>query len=271
MYNCFNIKSKRIYLIKNEGFGYLRFVTGYELYRFDFIDYDMDICNKEIITELVKKEYTVQELYNILIKAKPCTNYEFALLLGKYISNNYFKKVIRVYINDVVYEYDSITNVPLEIDGVIKTAEKYFGSTVNEKGYKVLNYVRVIQGDGINRKSINAIMVMLIKHGYSIDNISFGMGSALLAHPQRDDLMFALKSSWIEFDDGTNREFRKEPKSGKSKASKSGRLAVIREDGVIKTIREDELCDRENLLRPVFMDGKLLIDEDFDTIKKRVG
>jgi nicotinamide phosphoribosyltransferase len=181
------------------------------------------------------------------------------------------EKVINIYNNGGMVFLRPDSGIPTRtVLRVIKTAEKYFGTTKNEKGYKVLNYVRVIQGDGINRKMINKIMEMLIKHGYSIDNIGFGMGSALLAHPQRDDLMFALKSSWIEFKDGTTREFRKEPKSGKSKSSKSGRLAVIREDGVIKTIREDCLNGRENLLRTVFLDGLLIVDEDFDTIKKRL-
>jgi nicotinamide phosphoribosyltransferase len=52
-----------------------------------------------------------------------------------------------------------------------------FGYTTNTKGYKVLNNVRVLWGDGINQLSIKSILsVMVDMHGYSADNIAFGMG-----------------------------------------------------------------------------------------------
>ena len=54
----------------------------------------------------------------------------------------------------------------------------------------------------------------------------------------------------------------------------SGELAVIRRDGRYITIRKDELPTGthgtvKNYLRPVFVNGELLVDEDFASIRER--
>ena len=66
--------------------------------------------------------------------------------------------------------------------------EKNFGHTINEKGYKVLNNVRVIQGDGINHQSIRSILANITKSGYSADNVAFGQCAkalVLLLYPSQ--------------------------------------------------------------------------------------
>ena len=73
--------------------------------------------------------------------------------------------------------------------------DEAFGHTVNGKGYKVLNHVRVIQGDGINSSSIRAILERITSAGYATDNLAFGMGGALLQRLDRDTQKFALKCS----------------------------------------------------------------------------
>jgi len=55
-----------------------------------------------------------------------------------------------------------------------------FGYTYNSKGYKVLNHVRILQGDGINRDSMEGILAKLRGSMFSADNIVFGMGGGLL-------------------------------------------------------------------------------------------
>lgn len=55
-----------------------------------------------------------------------------------------------------------------------------FGGHVNEKGYKVLDqHVRIIQGDGVNIKSIHEILEHIEKLKYSADNLVFGSGGQL--------------------------------------------------------------------------------------------
>lgn len=54
---------------------------------------------------------------------------------------------------------------------MIDKLDKLFGHTINKKGYKVLNHVRVIQGDGINDEEIFEILNYMEMSGYSTDNI----------------------------------------------------------------------------------------------------
>lgn len=83
---------------------------------------------------------------------------------------------------------------------IYRAAEKVFGSSINAKGYKVLNGVSVIQGDGISHNQIEAILSAMSQEGYSAQNIAFGMGSALLQRVHRDFASFAMKASYAEYD-----------------------------------------------------------------------
>lgn len=51
---------------------------------------------------------------------------------------------------------------------------------MNSNGYKVLNHVAVIQGDGCDYDSIERILQATMDAGYSVQNLAFGMGGALL-------------------------------------------------------------------------------------------
>jgi len=106
---------------------------------------------------------------------------------------------------------------------VIQILDERFGHTVNDKGFKVLNNVRIIQGDGVNPLSINSILMNYRAHGYSADNIAFGMGGALLQHMNRDTLQFAMKASAIMVN-GEWRDVSKNPVGQPEKASKGGRF-----------------------------------------------
>lgn len=160
---------------------------------------------------------------------------------------------------------------PIEV--VTQTIEKLmglFGFTTNHKGYRVLpNYVRVIQGDGINLLSMEAILRAMQLRKQSADNIAFGMGGALLQKVDRDTMKFAMKASAAKVG-GLWRDVYKDPITDQGKRSKKGRLAVIRDDqGVMHTIREQDLAKRKNLLQTVFKNGELLIDHSFADIRTR--
>lgn len=109
----------------------------------------------------------------------------------------------------------------------LQLLDSRFGSTVNTKGYKVLNNVRVIQGDGINADSIAAILTAALGAGFSASNIAFGMGGALLQQHNRDTQKFAMKCSYMEADGKGIRVF-KQPITDTVKKSKAGRLDLIR-------------------------------------------
>jgi len=150
----------------------------------------------------------------------------------------------------------------------LKILDKYFGSVVNEKGYKVLNNVRVLQGDGINHQTIRSIIFTITLAGYSIDNVAFGQGGALLQIVNRDDQKFAMKAS-AACVDGEWRDVYKDPFHDSGKTSKKGRLRLIKTEDKIKTINDrDPLYNTvEDMLQPVYENGKLLRDQTFDEVR----
>lgn len=108
--------------------------------------------------------------------------------------------------------------------------ERAFGAVSNDKGYKVLNHVRILQGDGINRDSIREILAILQRSRYSADNIIFGMGGGLMQQVNRDTLQFAMKCSAVRVHGGWRDAF-KDPVTDRGKASKRGRMTVWRHTG----------------------------------------
>jgi nicotinamide phosphoribosyltransferase len=149
----------------------------------------------------------------------------------------------------------------------LQILEKHFGSTRNAKGFKVLNNVRVLQGDGINHASIRSILYTITLAGYSADNVVFGQGGALLQIVNRDDQKFAMKCS-AALVNGEWVDVYKDPIHDKGKQSKKGRLKLIRDDkGEFFTCRETELTPYDDVLETVFENGVLIRDMTFDEIR----
>lgn len=149
-------------------------------------------------------------------------------------------------------------------------AEKV-GYSVNSKGYKVLpDYIRLIQGDGINIHSLTPILTAIMTQGFSVENVNFGMGGGLLQQVNRDTMGWAMKASSICID-GQWQDIYKDPITSQSKRSKKGRLALVCENGQWQTIRQELLGQRTNQLRPVFYNGVLLVDETLEQIRKRIN
>jgi nicotinamide phosphoribosyltransferase len=147
---------------------------------------------------------------------------------------------------------------------VMKRLIAAFGGGPNGKGYWLLPpAVRVIQGDGVDAESIAAILTRLRDEKISADNIAFGMGGALLQGITRDTLGFAMKASAIRIN-GMWRDIWKSPK-----ASKRGRLALMRTADGIRTVPIQACPVDENLLRPVFRDGHILVQDNLAIIRKR--
>ena len=139
--------------------------------------------------------------------------------------------------------------VPLEC---VEILGRKFGYTINDKGYKVLEHVRVIQGDGIEYDSIEAILKSLKRAGWSADNIAFGMGGALLQKMDRDTNRFAFKASAIKVND-VWRMVYKNPVGDSGKMSKRGRLKLIKVRGVFQTT--NDISPNEDCLELVWENG----------------
>ena len=146
-----------------------------------------------------------------------------------------------------------------------------FGTSTNSKGYKMLpDYVRLIQGDGINPQSLGKILDTIMEAGFSAENVTFGMGGGLLQQVTRDTMSWAMKASAIQIN-GEWIDIFKDPITSRAKRSKKGRLALIKnDDGTLQTVKEDSLANAaDNLLRDVFVDGQLLVDDSLTTIRER--
>lgn len=153
---------------------------------------------------------------------------------------------------------------------VVKQLDYHFGSTLNAKGYKVLDKsVRVIQGDGVSNADIGQILGRLEAFGFSAENIAFGMGGGLLQKVNRDTYSFAMKTNARLDDAGKWHDVFKRPATMNVKASKAGRQAVVSGLGGLEAARLDELKERRNHLEPVWNDGELLRDWSFAEIRER--
>ncbi|OUS24001.1 nicotinate phosphoribosyltransferase [Gammaproteobacteria bacterium 45_16_T64] len=156
---------------------------------------------------------------------------------------------------------------------VIETVErlmKNFGSEVNSKGYRVLpEYIRVIQGDGISQQTIEAILAAMKQRRQSADNVAFGMGGELLQKINRDTMQFAMKASSAKVD-GLWRDVFKDPVTDHGKRSKKGRLAVVQSTtGEICTIRAQDIGQQNNMMVPVFRNGDIIKEYDFEQVRNR--
>jgi nicotinamide phosphoribosyltransferase len=157
------------------------------------------------------------------------------------------------------------SGVPWEsVLGVLNILWSHFGGTVNAAGYRVLDaHVRVIQGDGVNLESADRVMRTIVEAGFAAENVTFGMGGALLQKLNRDTYDFAFKCSHAVVD-GVGRDVYKDPKGMHAKASKRGRLKLTPE---FVTVPED--APGEDVLRDVFLDGDLVVDDSFAAIRRR--
>ena len=149
-----------------------------------------------------------------------------------------------------------------------------FGCTTNDKGYKVLNNVRIIQGDGVNERTIRNILGRFQAFGWSADNIAFGMGGALLQAIDRDTQKFAMKCSSAQVN-GEWIDVQKDPITDSGKKSKAGRVTLWTNSG-------GEFASGVNpptgwtdkgfggwteALQTVFRDGQLIREYDFAEVR----
>ena len=159
---------------------------------------------------------------------------------------------------------------PAMVRLAVRALAAKFGTTVNRKGYQVLNHVRVLQGDGINEETIRQILQNLLIDGFSAENVAFGMGGALLQKVDRDTQRFAYKAS-AGLIGGEYRGIYKDPVTDPGKRSKDGVLDLVMEDGRMVT-RAYSTFDTDfpgSLMRTVFRNGELLVRDSLDEVRGR--
>jgi nicotinamide phosphoribosyltransferase len=212
--------------------------------------------------------------YTHFLKTAP-SNKLMAMVIDSYDTENAVKNLLGGILKNVILERQAPTvfrpdsGDPVEMSlKVVTWLWEIFGGVVNEKGFKVLNpKVRVIYGDGINLNSIEDIIVNLINHKFSIENIVFGMGGKLLqSSVDRDTFMDACKVCYAEID-GVGMDIYKDPITDTGKKSKRGQLKLIKLDGEYATVRKEEYPEIPDELVTVFENGELLNEITFDVVR----
>ena len=132
----------------------------------------------------------------------------------------------------------------------------------------MLHYnVGVIYGDVLSRDEIIEAIDTLVANGYAASNCVFGMGGGLLQKHNRDTQRNAFKSS-AQKRDGVWHKIFKNPKDT-TKASKRGRLALVKADEGLTTVQENEAdLFGGNLLELVFDNGKMIRDMNWNEVRE---
>lgn len=145
----------------------------------------------------------------------------------------------------------------------------HFGGTTNDGGYRVLNEkVRVLWGDGITREGIHKILDTLEAFGFAAENMVFGMGGGLLQKGlDRDTQRFAFKCS-AACQGGQWVDIQKKPLD-ESKASKKGRMKLVRHGHGAMTVPEDH--PGEDIMQTVFENGELVREYTFDEVRENAA
>lgn len=158
----------------------------------------------------------------------------------------------------------------------------YFGYRTNSKGYDVLPpYIKVLQGDGIDRDSIRVILKAMDANRMALDNVAtFGMGGALLQKVDRDTFGFAMKSSAVLVD-GYWRSVYKETPGKQSKRGMVEPWQLSNGEIVTADIFTADILDHRSaivlpahskaLFHTVFKNGLIVKEHTFDQIRQRAA
>ena len=218
----------------------------------------------------------IQQALNVIENAK---NGILSMVIDSYDYRNFLRqastegselndailKFLSIDGNKVVFRPDSGEPVSTTID-CLNILESGFGSYDTESGYKVFDAnIGLLWGDGLNYHKIRYILFAMKSNGWAAENIIFGMGGGLHSSVNRDTQRNAFKCS-AQLRDGQWFDIFKNPLDS-SKKSKTGRFKLIEDDGSFKTISIDD--EGDDILRTVFKDGKLLVDEKYCDVKLR--
>ena len=160
-----------------------------------------------------------------------------------------------------------------EYKGAYQLLGEIFGTTINEKGYKVLDtHIGLIYGDSITLERQHQIYSQLEDKGFAATNLVLGIGSYTYQFKSRDSLGFAMKATWCQIN-GEAKEIFKNPKTDSGmKKSLKGLLQVYHEDGVYKVkdqVSKEE--EQQGFLTTVFRNGILYKAQFLDEIRQNVN
>ena len=182
----------------------------------------------------------------------------------------------------------------IEDIGTIEALFNGFGGHRNSKGFIIIdNHVRGIYGDSITPMRAESMYSRLEASGFAANNVALGAGSfsmqaweeldkstgkMVLKPHTRDTFGIAFKATYCEVE-GKPYNIFKNPKTDTGfKRSQRGLVVVYKDaDGVIRAMDhvshedfEKYSNDGTNLMRPIFENGKMLVEESIRDIRNRL-
>ncbi len=190
-----------------------------------------------------------------------------------------------VFINGKYYE---ITNQKVGAElpwyvvlGAVEVLGNRFGwirttGSNGEQFRSIMPRINLIYGDSITLVRARNILQRLYNKGIAWTGV-FGIGSYTYNYSTRDSLGFAMKATWAQVK-GESLDIYKDPKTDSGvKKSARGMLRiekVVESDGSEEWIQYDQQTpeqEKQGELRVVYEGGYLMIDEDFATLRNRLG
>ncbi len=202
---------------------------------------------------------------------------EYALLLKKVITAREGKVVFRPDSGNPVKIICGDPEAPKgtpQHKGAVECLWEIFGGTTTDKGFKLLDdHVGLIYGDSITYYVATQILERLVEKGFASANVVFGVGSFTYQYVTRDTWGFAMKATYGVVN-GEARNISKNPKTDDGTKKSAKGLLVVRngELGGLELQQEaswQQFQSTSNLLRTVFIDGKLLVEDSLSAIRHR--
>jgi nicotinamide phosphoribosyltransferase len=175
----------------------------------------------------------------------------------------------------VVFRPDSGDMMEI-VPWLLRLQDEAFGHVVNAKGYRKINHVGIIYGDGVDRLNMLTLLGNILAMGYTADSVVFGSGGALLQKVNRDTLKFAQKGALLIFEDGTTLGIAKDPVTDHGKKSKEGLLTLLRhrDTGELKIARLEQGFDEtvyEDLHVLMYHTGRFFNKTNLDEVRTRAA
>lgn len=177
---------------------------------------------------------------------------------------------------------DSGDPVEVVTETVYHLAET-FGTTINSKGYKVLNpKVKAIYGDSITLTRAEQIYKELESKGFAANNVVLGVGSFSMQCLEdgktlnpftRDTFGIAIKATHIVMKNGEEHFVFKNPKESTFKKSHKGCCVVLENQNGLYCHDEQHWEDTYsplNKMELVFKDGKMIKEYSLKEIRDRL-
>lgn len=258
------------------------FEFAYEYYDEDMSTFSIPAAEHSTVTSWGGPKFEPEAVANMIKQFGNGSSGFYAIVGDSYdiinfcknILGNQLKHEIKTAKNVLVARPDSGVpeKVALEVIEALGD-ERAFGNFTNPKGYRNLNTVGSITGDGIKwitptEHTVKRVLDNLEAHGWSGDNIAFGSGGGLIQEFTRDTQKYSFKCSSI-IRNGVEVDVYKQPVTDPGKDSRRGRFKVANTGSVIETINHK--AEGTDLLVESYLNGDMTTKYTLKDLKKNAA